>query len=105
MRNWIRLVTRGSYAGAALLGATVVVLGGAGGALVLALVALGVLLQAVADAWGVAAAAPLAALGLVFTAGGPLAVASLALVSAAVLAVVPARSYRRHRGARPKEES
>ena len=104
MRTWARLVARGSYAGAALLGGAVVVLGGARGGLVLALMALGVLLQAIADAWGVAAAAPLAVLGLVFTAGGPLAVASLALVSAAVLAVVPSLSRGRRRGARPGEE-
>ena len=106
MREWLGLMTRGAYAGAALLGTTVVVLGGARLALVLVLLAFGVLLQTIAETWGWAAAAPLGVLGLLFTAGGPVAVGSLVLTVTAVLATWEAlRRRRRTVPARPGEES
>jgi hypothetical protein len=106
VKDWLRLMTRGAYAGAALLGVTVVVLGSARLALVLVFVALGVLLQTIAETWGIAAAAPLGVLGLIFTAGGPVALAALVLTATAFLAVREAvRRSRRVERAHPGEES
>jgi hypothetical protein len=85
MRQGLGLLVRGAYAGAALFGLTVTVLGGARLALVLGFVALGVLVVTVGDRWGLSSAFPFAALAVVFTAGGPAALALLVVVATAVL--------------------
>src|SRR5271169_2611287 len=97
MSESVRLLLHGAYAGTALFGATVVVLGGARPALVLVFVALGVVVQAVAEVWGAPAAAPVVALGVIFTTGGPVALAALVIAATSVVGVAQMLRARRSR--------
>lgn len=82
------LLARGAFAGVALLGLAVVILGGARMPLVLGFVAIGILTVTVVEAWGLLASTPLVALTVVFAAGGPIGLAVLVVIATGIVGLV-----------------